>query len=209
MKKESKVGLLTLIAGSITNLGLGFIKLFIGLAGNSVSIISDGINNFGDVLACAGGGVGIATKDKLPTEKHPYGFKNAEHIATLIIAQIITVVGCLFTYLSIERLIYRRPVYFGWLYFFIILATCAVKLFMFIGYSFANKKVKSDILKCESLDSLLDSAITAVTLIGYTVSRFTGFPIDALVGISIGSVVLVSGIKILKSSASKLIGEKI
>jgi len=205
MKREKAIGITTAITASVVNFFLGFAKLFIGLSANSVGIISDGINNFGDVLSCGGGAAGLSFADKEPNDRYPDGFGKVEHFTTLLIAEILLVVGVIFTYFSIERLIFRRPIFFTWMYFAIVAATMVIKFLLFLGFRYSYKKMKSEILKCQSVDCLMDTGITAVALIGYICSIFTRFPVDAVIGISIGASVIVYGIRTLKTSATKLI----
>lgn len=205
MKREKTIGITTAIFASATNFFLGFTKLFIGLSANSVGIISDGINNFGDVLTCAGGAVGLSFVNKNPSEKFPDGFGKVEHFTALLIAEILLIVGVVFTYFSIERLIFRRPIFFTWMYFAIVAATMVIKFLLYLGFRYSHKKMKSEILKCQSVDCLMDTGITAASLIGYICSIFTRIPIDAFIGISIGVSVIVYGIRTLKVSATKLI----
>ncbi len=205
MKKEKTIGIATAIIASVVNFFLGFAKLFIGLSANSVGILSDGINSFGDVLSCGGSAVGISFADKKPTENYPQGFGKVEHFTTLLIAEILLAVGVIFTYFSTERLFFRRPIFFSWLYFGILAGTMVFKFLLFLGFRFSYKKMKSEILKCQSVDCLMDTGITFVALIGYICSIYTRFPVDAVIGISIGVSVIVYGIKTLKNSAIKLI----
>ncbi len=205
MKREKAIGITTAITASVVNFFLGFAKLFIGLSANSVGIISDGINNFGDVLSCGGGAAGLSFADKEPNDRYPDGFGKVEHFTTLLIAEILLVVGVIFTYFSIERLIFRRPIFFTWMYFAIVAATMVIKFLLFLGFRYSYKKMKSEILKCQSVDCLMDTGITAIALIGYICSIFTRFPVDAVIGISIGASVIVYGIRTLKTSATKLI----
>lgn len=207
MTKRNKYGMYTSIAGAVINAVIGFLKFFIGLTSNSVSILSDGINNLGDVLSNAGSALSIGISGKKPTKKHPYGFGKAEDIATLFVSSILVIVGILFVYNSLDRLIYRRPVYFSWLYFGLILGTLVIKVVMAIGYRIINKSVNSTVLSCLTVDNYLDSGITAVALIGYGISQVTGFPLDAIIGIAIGIFVVTNGIKYLVQTVSRILGE--
>lgn len=206
MKREKAIGITTAIIASAVNFFLGFAKMFIGLSANSVGIISDGINNFGDVLTCGGGAAGLSFSDKKPSENFPAGFGKVEYFTTLLIAEILLIVGVVFTYFSIERLIFRRPIFFTWIYFAIVAGTMVLKFLLYLGFRYSHKKMKSEILKCQSVDCLMDTGITAAALIGYICSIFTRFPVDAVIGITIGASVIAYGIKTVKVSATKLIG---
>ena len=115
MEKKVKSGLVATICGAIVNLGLALIKLFIGIVTGSVSIFFDSVNNFMDILASAFGAVGIGISNKEPTKEYPNGFGRMEYIITFIITAITIIVGGIFIFYSVERLLYPFPVFFGWI----------------------------------------------------------------------------------------------
>ena len=91
--RERKIKIAVSSSASAVNMGLGIVKVLAGIYTNSLSIITDGVNNFGDVLSNAGAAVGFAVENKAPTEKFPAGFGRVEYIVTFIMAIIIMAVG--------------------------------------------------------------------------------------------------------------------
>lgn len=205
-KKGNKTQILTQSIGLCINLVMGILKLYIGIIANSITIISDGYNNLGDALGSGTGIVGFAISDKEPTEKHPHGFGRIEEIISFILSIIFVLVGIIFVYNSIERFFLRAPINFSWLSFGILAATIPVKIGLGIFYHFINRKYPSDILKVNRFDCVQDCAITAMTLVAYSVSALEAFPIDSVLGMVIGGFILVSGIKQFITILSKLLG---
>lgn len=208
-KRATGKGIFACITGAAVNLVLGFAKLYIGTASYSISIMTDGINNFSDTLACTAGAVSIKTTEKAPTKKHPFGFGRVEYLAALVISFIVMAVGFVFAYNCIERLFYHFPITFSWLRAGILGGSILVKIGLAFFFRFYNKKVASPVLKTEFLDSILDCGITGMTFMSYILSQYIGFPIDAVVGLLISAFVIISGIKLLKENVSVIIGSSI
>ena len=58
--KEKKVKIIASACGSGVNFVLGITKVLCGVYTNSIAIISDGVNNCGDVFSSAGAAVGFS-----------------------------------------------------------------------------------------------------------------------------------------------------
>ena len=124
---ETRVKVAATGAASAVNLGLGILKLYAGVFTNSISIISDGINNFGDVFSNAGAAVGFGVEHRRPSERFPFGFGRLEYVMTFVMAAIVLVVGGVFVYSAMDRLFNRQIVTFAWTQFWIVFATVFVK----------------------------------------------------------------------------------
>lgn len=206
MEKKVKYGLAITISGAVINLGLALVKLFIGIVSSSVSIFFDAINNFMDILGSAFGAVGIGVSSKKPTEEYPNGFGRMEYVMTFVITAITILVGGIFIFYSVERLLYPFPVFFGWLYFGLLIMTVVIKLIMGIVYFLMHKKDHSDITKALYLDSFMDTGITATTVICYALTLVVDTNIDAILGILIGVFILIPAIKMMVKTIKNLLG---
>lgn len=190
----------------VSNLLLFFVKLYVGLGANSISIYSDGINNFFDSLSAA---VTIVCLSFLSgnTDKSSRSYiSKAEDLLTFIISAIIGFTGFYFAYSSVERLMYPTSVSYRTKYLYVLIATAIAKLLMCAVLRTLNKKDKSDILKLMSLDCILDFFITSVTVMTLLISTYGNYAADALCGIVISIIITVSAIKSLMSAVRKLIG---
>ena len=56
------------------------------------------------------------------------------------------------------------------------------------------------------IDSFADSGVTAMTLMSFIMSNFSGIRIDAVFGLIISVIIIVNAVKLLKSSAQTLMG---
>ena len=181
-------------------------KLYIGLGSNSISIYSDGINNFFDSLSAV---VTIVCLSFLSgnTDKSSRSYiSKAEELLSFIISVIIGITGFYFAYSSVERLMYPTSVSYRTKYLYILIATALAKLIMCAVLRALNKKQTSDILRLMSLDCILDFFITSVTVMTLLISTYGNYAADALCGIVISIVITVSAVQSIMAACRKLIG---
>ena len=189
-----------------SNLVLFITKLYIGLGANSISIYSDGINNFFDSLSAA---VTIVCLSFLwgNTDKSSRSYiSKAEDMLSFIISAIVGFTGFYFAYSSVERLMYPTSVSYRTKYLYILIATAIAKLIMCAVLKSLNKKGKSNILRLMALDCILDFFITSVTIMTLLISTYGNYAADALCGIVISIVITVSAVKSLFAACRKLVG---
>ncbi|MBQ3135954.1 MAG: cation transporter [Clostridia bacterium] len=179
-------------------------KLYVGLSSNSISIYSDGMNNFFDSLT---GILSFVLLVSLSKQKNPvalYKTKKTEQLLSFVISVTVAFSAFYFAYNSLERLTYPTPVSFTVKYLVIILMTAAVKLLMFVLLHLYSQKKASAVVRLISLDSLLDFFITSVTALTLILSVDGKYAIDAFCGIGISCVILFTAVKNLLSALSRL-----
>ena len=207
MKKLNKhhVGLLSQVLSGVLNVALCSIKFYIGTITNSISILQDAYNNLGDVGSSVVGGIGVGLAGKKPTEKYPHGFGRVEEVAALFMNIVFLFFGAYFIWSSAERFVMPFPISFSWWSFVVIAITMAIKVGMFVGLAY--KVDKSPVIKANMLDSILDSGITAMTLVAYGVSYASNMPVlDAIFGMVIGIVIVIAMIRNLIETIERMVG---
>jgi cation diffusion facilitator family transporter len=204
--RRVKKGLIACIVAAGVNLALGILKIYVGTAGYSMAIFTDGIQNLADSAACASGAVALRITARGATEKHPFGFGRAEHIVTLLIGVLMAATALGFVYACSERIFYRFPIYFTWTRAALIAFTVPVKLGLAAYLRAANRGIDSPVIKTEALDSLLDSALTATTVFSYIIAQYMLFPLDGVIGLLVCALIIYGGVRPLKNSISALIG---
>ena len=190
----------------VVNFILFAVKLYVGLSSNSISIYSDGINNLFDSLSAVVGIACFLILSKGRGLSFSSRSEKTEQLLSFVLSAVIVITGVVFLFNSVERLMYPAPVWFTVSYFYIIAATVAVKLFMFVFLKRQSRKAESSVIKIMSLDSLTDFFITLVTLITLYASQKGGFSFDAYAGIVVSILILISGIGNLKGCLSALTG---
>ena len=196
------------IAVAIINFILFAIKLYIGIRSNSLCIYTDSINNLMDTVSAILGIIGVAFAVKKSTEEHPFGFGRMEYVTSFIMSAVMVFAGASFCLNSFERFLAPTPIWYYESFVVILALTCVVKLIMGICFAIYGKKETSPILKTIILDSFLDCGITAITLVSLTLSVKVGFTLDAFLGLAISIMIMVSGIRLVISSLSLIVGKK-
>lgn len=192
--------------GIITNVLLVAAKAVVGIIANSIAIILDAVNNLTDAISSVVTLIGVKLSKRNPTKKHPYGFGRIEYFSSLIIGAIILATGILFIKESIEKIITPTMPEYGWPQLIVIALAIVVKLALGIFTRIKGKKYSSDALMGSGIDAILDAIISTSTLIAIIVAMTTNYSIDGIVGVLISIFVLRTGITIILTSASKLIG---
>lgn len=193
-----------LIITIVLNFILFFIKFYIGLRTNCLCIYTDSVNNLADGLSGFVGVAGVIIAGLAPTKKYPFGFGKAEYISGLFMSLLMTAAGLTFAYNSLERFFVPTTLFYFEKYLYILGFTCLVKFFMGIISMKVYKRTFSPILKTISLDSFLDCAITAITIISFITASKFNITTDAMAGLLISIIITISGIRLIVSSVTML-----
>lgn len=188
------------------NLLLFLTKLYVGLSSNSISIYSDGVNNFFDSLTGILSFFLLFSLARQTSALAEYRTKKTEQLLSFIISAAVFFSAFYFAYSSLERFTYPTPVSFEVKYLAIILVTAAVKLLMFVLLRLFGRKKDSSVLRLISLDSLLDFFITSVTALTLLMSVSGKYAYDALCGLGISVLIAYTAVKNIISSLSLLTG---
>lgn len=209
-KLRNKKLSVVLAVGLLCNIALFGAKLYVGLASGSISILTDAVNSLGDTITSVVALICFyLMQKKVENEKLGFGYGRLEYVAALLMAISISVVGVIFLFTAIDRMVLANVLNFKWLYFWITVGVIAFKIGMAVFYKKADGKLCSDVLKCAYYDSLLDIGITSMTLIGLLLTKYVQLRIDAVFGIIVSVVMIIGGIRLCRSGLLKLLGEKI
>ena len=208
MQDRSKKIIQTSIIGIVANLGLVVMKAIVGFFANSISIIMDALNNLSDVLSSAITVIGTKLSQKKPDAKHPYGHGRIEYVTSLVIGFIILFAAVLAIYESIMSIITPREVKFDVLTVILISVAVLVKIILGLFFRRQGKKYNSEALKGSGIDALFDALLSFATLVSIVVYLIWKVNIEGYIGIIIGLFMLRSGIGVLRTSLSSIIGER-
>ena len=208
MQNRSKKIVQTSIIGILTNLGLVVMKAIVGLFANSISIIMDAINNLSDALSSVITIVGTKLSQKKPDAKHPYGHGRIEYITSLVISIIILIAGSAAIVESVINIITPQEVKFTIISVILIAIAVLVKIALGLFFRYRGKKLNSEALKGSGIDALFDALLSLATLVSIVVFLIWKVNIEGYIGVIIGIFMIKSGIDVLRSSLSNIIGER-
>lgn len=203
---RQKKGIFTGIVGTICNLLLAITKLVIGFISGSISIQSDAINNFGDVISSIAISVSFFISGKKADKDHPFGHGRIEYAISFAIAIIIIIVAIEFVISSVKKIISPTAIEFSWLFFIIIALAILIKLIMGVYYHYSDKKLDSPTIKAAKIDSFQDVLISSATLISFALSGLTSLPIDGIIGLAISIFIVINGINLIRATMDKILG---
>ncbi len=204
---RAKYGNISGVLGIILNLCLFAVKIFVGIMSLSVSVIADAFNNLSDVGSSVVTFIGFRLARKPADREHPFGHGRYEYVAGLGISVLIFLVGIELIKSSVEKIILPdTPTVLSVTSTIILIASVAVKLWMFFFNKILSKKINSKTLNAASLDSLTDCVATTVVVIGLAASDYLGIQIDGWLGLAVALFILFTGITTFRESLSPLLG---
>ena len=209
-KVREKHGVLASLVGIVFNTLLFLMKLIIGIFTSSMSIISDALNNMTDFGSSIVSLIGFKLAGKKADKEHPYGHERIEYITGMITSFIIIIVAALLIYNSITSLISGESGAKFSIWAFIILGVSIfLKLILAYIYHGLGKAINSVALQANKQDSLNDVISTSVVLIASLIQYFFQdlWYLDSSVSLLVALFILYSGLKMVKETASPLIGE--
>ncbi|MDR0934774.1 MAG: cation diffusion facilitator family transporter [Erysipelotrichaceae bacterium] len=211
-KVREKHGILAAISGIVINLLLFTFKSLIGILTFSMSIISDAINNLTDMFSGLVNLIGFKIANKPADEKHPYGHERVEYIAGMIVSFIIIAAALVLAYSSITVLIQGDTnrldfADINWVYV-ILGGSILFKLLLGYIYYGLGKSIDSVTLKASFIDSLNDAICTTIVLIATIIQYFVPdlWYLDLVLSMLVAIFIFYTGIKMVKETASPLIG---
>jgi len=182
-------------------------KIVIGLAFNSIAIISDSLNSFTDIIASTIVFISIRSSYNAPDADHPFGHKRAQPIAGLVVAIFTGIVGFEVITQSVTRLFTGAEIEKGLLPILLVAAVMVVKLGMHLYARVVATRTRSTALAASATDHRNDVLISAAVLAGVIASNL-GFPIfDPIVAIAIGLWIIRAGFAIGRDNIKYLMGE--
>ena len=208
MERSKKIVRTSLI-GILANVLLAGFKAFIGLISGSIAVVLDAVNNLSDALSSTITVVGAKLAGKKPDKKHPYGYGRIEYISATVIAVIVLYAGVTSLVESVKKIIEPTTPDYGTWSLIIIGVAVALKILLGLYCKKVGKEVNSDALSASGKDALLDSVISASTLVAAAIFLIWGLSLEAWLGAIISLVIIKSGLEMLRDTLSEILGERV
>jgi cation diffusion facilitator family transporter len=186
------------------NTFLFLFKIIIGIISNSITMISEAVNSFTDIISSIAIKLGIKISSLKPDDKHQFGHTAAQPLATLIVAILAGVLGFDIVQESIKRIISPPEIKINvWIY--IVLATTIItKIIMNRYQRYIGNKFNSPAVRAQAVDSINDVLASSLAFCGILGVQF-GYPrIDGIGGILVSFFIFRSGYQIAKENIDYL-----
>lgn len=205
---REKIIVRTGIIAIIANVLLAGFKATIGLTTHSIAIVLDAVNNISD----AGGSlitiVGTKLAGKEPDKKHPFGYGRIEYLSAMIISVIVLYAGITSAVESVKRIIHPETPDYTAASVVIVAVAVLVKILLGRYVKSVGVKVNSDSLVNSGEDAVLDSVISASTLVAAGIFMLFRVSTEAWLGAVISVAIIKSGIEMLRNTISQILGER-
>ena len=205
---RAKYGMLSSITGIVVNILLSAVKLIIGIFANSISIISDALNNVTDAGSSIVTMIGFKVSQKKIDKDHPWGHGRMEYITAFIVDILIVLVGVELFKSSFDKIIHPTLPDISNVTIVVLVIAVLTKLWLFIFYNKIAKTIDSAAIKGNAYDSISDSISTFVVLLSAIVAKIFGISIDGYASILVAIFILFTGFKALKETIDLLLGMK-
>jgi cation diffusion facilitator family transporter len=197
------------------NLGLGvniflsFVKTTVGIVGHSPALLAEGINSVSDVAYYVVAGIFVRLANKPADTEHPYGHRQLESIASLVVGAFVVSTAVVVFWDSVDKIWDLRD---GQLTsqgasefaLWIALATVVIKIFMFYYVRGLGEQTQNPVVFALAYDHRNDIFSASAAAIGIFLGR-RGLPwVDPLAGALVALLILRTGIFILRESSTDL-----
>lgn len=208
VKTASKVELgkkIALISIAVSA-ALAIAKIVVGWFAGSTSVVADGVESAGDVLASGFILVGFILAARPADENHPYGHGRYETLTGFLVGIILFLGGVGICYRSLQNVaeVHAPPAAYGFAPLAISLVAKSVLSAVKFRY---GKRIHSSAVTADAWNDFVDiiSAAAAMTALGLTLldpSRFLAA--DHYGGFAVGIIVVFTGIGVAKESSERL-----
>ncbi len=198
----------TSVVGIAANVLLAAFKAAVGLMSHSIAIVLDAVNNISDAGSSLITIVGTKLAGKEPDKKHPFGYGRIEYLSAMIISVIVLYAGVTSFIESVRRIIRPETPEYRTVSLVIVAVAVAVKILLGRYVKSVGRRVRSDALVNSGEDAVLDSVISASTLVAAGIFIAFHVSLEAWLGALISVVIVKSGVEMLRDTISQILGER-
>lgn len=189
------------------NVGLFLAKLVLGLAVLSMAIIGDALNHVADLAVSLVMLYSFYAMAKPPDAEHPYGHGRVESILAVAVSSLIISMGVLVIYEAAGIL--NDPRIDADPLTVVMMILLSLAKFAMAAFAFAvTKKVRSQAIRADAWNHLADGLISLFVAAGVFVTLLSADLrfLDPVFAIGIGVFVVITGVRLVRSSAESLMG---
>lgn len=196
------------IVGIFGNVALCAFKLFAGIVGNSIAMISDGIHSLSDVFATFIAYLGVRLSKRKADARHPYGHERLECVASLVLGLILLATGLGIGKVGLDRIIagnYEDLVVPGTIALVAAIVSIVVKEAMYWYTRHYAKILNSSAFMADAWHHRSDAFSSIGALIGIAGAQL-GYPIlDSVASVVICVFILKVAFDIIKDALAKML----
>jgi len=198
------------LVGIAGNLVLGGAKLAGGILGTSEALIADAVDTLSDSITSVVVLLGACQARRPADAEHPYGHGKAEVLAGRSVAVIVMLVGILFGYRAITKIVSPGPQMPALWTLWFALASIVVKEGMFQYKIRLGRRIKSESLIADALNHRSDVFTSMFAAAGITAAIYLGAEwrfLDAIAAVVICLIIFGIGVAAFRRTSSALMDQ--
>jgi cation diffusion facilitator family transporter len=191
-----------------SNSALIGLKLAAAAITGSVAILSEAIHSMIDLVASVIAFVSVRRADEPADVDHPYGHEKLESLAAQIEGLLILVGAALIVYEAVDRLVAGAEVEKLGIGIAVLGFAAVANVFVSLFLRQQARRHSSPALAADAAHLGTDALTSVGVLVGLALVQITGAnAIDSAVAIAVAMAIVVSGVRIMRRSASALVDE--
>lgn len=207
LKVRSKYGALEGWTSIVINTLLFVVKITVGLAVNSISLIADAVHTLADTATSIVVIIGFRMAKKPSDREHPFGHARMESIATLIVSLLLFQASFELLKGSVRSITHPSATSASIGVILLIVLTVVIKELM-ARFAYAlGDIIDSEALRADALHHRSDVVATALVVVALVASRFGYVRVDGAMGIAVSLIIAYSAYRIAKEAITPLLGE--
>jgi cation diffusion facilitator family transporter len=188
------------------SIALALGKILAGWLGHSTSVLADGFESAGDVIASVIVLFGLTVASRPPDNEHPYGHGRFEMLTGLAVGVMLAAAGAAISVHSLERASGQHPLPAAWTVWPLV-ASIAIKGFLSSLKFRVGRRAQSAALIADARNDSVDmvSGLAALVAVGLTISDPSRFlAADQYGGFAVGLIVVFTGVRVLWETSVQL-----
>ena len=197
--------------GLVSNIIFAILKTIIGIHGKSQALIADGINSTSDVAYYLAVGIFMKKAHKPADEEHPYGHRQLDNIAAIVVGSFIVTTGatifwnaitsiyeiCKGTYISNQNFLFPM---------IIASVTVLAKIYLYLDTKVTYKQTKNPTIKALMNDHINDLMASGTVLISLILAFYNSnlIWIDPIASCLVAIFIFKTGFEIVIDSSTDL-----
>lgn len=192
----------------VSNSVLILLKVIAGTITGSVALLTEALHSAIDLVASIVAFFSVRKADEPADDDHPYGHEKVEDLAAAIEGMLILVGSGIIVFESVRRLIIGGEVKHPGIGIAVLALAIVVNVVISRRLSATAQRTGSPALEADAAHLRTDAMTSAGVLVGLTLVAFTDAQwLDPVVALLVAAAIVVSGLRILRSSSRVLIDE--
>ena len=202
MNKKVSVARLSILSNSL----LILMKIVVGLVSGSVSILSEAIHSFMDLLASFVAFFSVRISDTPADERHPYGHGKFENISGVIEALLIFIAAFWIIYEAVKKIIEPTKVEHIGYGFAVMIVSAIVNIFVSGRLYRVAKETDSVALEADALHLKTDVYTSIGVATGLILMWISGIPlVDPIIAIFVALLILKESFELFSKAYAPLL----